>query len=76
MVTTRLMWEAFMERGYQPYGLDANVPMSCVIGAHEMANSNLQWVQEGTEPPANANAIEWEKAKGAVDQYLQAYNLA
>ena len=75
MVTSTLIYQAFAERGFDCYGLDANVPFSCVQGASEMANSNLRWVQEGTEPPANANAICWEKAQGAVDQYLQAYGL-
>lgn len=76
MVTTRLIYEAFRNRGFDCYGLDANVPFSCVQGAHDMANSNLKWIQDGSEPPANANQVEWEKAQGAVDQYLQAYGLA
>ena len=72
MVTPTLIHEAFKAHGFDSFD---DVPASCAMGARDMANANLRWVVEGTEPPANANAIEWEKAQGAVAEYLQAYGL-
>lgn len=73
MATNRLIYEAFKARGFDAH---QDVPASCAMGALDMARANCQWIAEGTEPPANANDIEWASARSAVDTYLQAYELA